>query len=241
MQYNFLKVKVEKGKSEAEVLGLKTKFTSTAQVTKSETPPFVEALGSALEEADPLIKAHFTQPCGIYRYRGVLKKVWRRSGWKGRIVKPFLKMTSRMDILFAYTGEEIPFELINRVSYLPNGRLSMTWERLFYFPQGRQRFIAIMVYDPQRQFIIDYLGNQGQLEVELHAQISKNAMSIIAGRQWWRVGYWRLPFPKLLAGQALVREWQEGEEFCISVTIQNPLLGQFFGYEGRFELVESIY
>ena len=154
MQFNSLKVKVERTKSEAEGLGLKTKFTSTTQVTNNEKPPFVEALGPALEEANPQIKAHFTQPSGIYRYRGVMKKVWRRSGWKGWIVKPFLKMTSRMDILFADTGEEIPFELINQVSHLPNGRLSMTWERLFYFPQGCQRFFAIMVYDPQRQGLV---------------------------------------------------------------------------------------
>jgi len=241
MQYHTLESKAESVNAEAESLGLEASFTPTTLLTKNEKPPFVAALGPALAEARPQLKAHFSHSPGVYRYQGVMQKVWRRGGWRGMVAKPFLKLVSRMEMLFAYTGEEIPFELINEVRRMPDGRLSMTWERLFYFPEGRQRFYAVMVYDPQRQLIIDYLGNQGQLEVELHTQICNEVVCVSSGRQWWRIGNWRLPFPKLLAGQAQVCEWQEGQDFCIRVVIQNPLLGRFFGYEGCFKFVGILF
>lgn len=233
MQNSKLKSKIEHKTLE---VALKPGFSLTGAI---ENPPFEELLGASLKRATPLIKEHFGLPVGVYHYRGVMHRVWRREGLRGTIALPFLKLASQVDMLFGCTGEEIPFELINKVERTSDGRLSMTWERLFYFPKGCQRFFATMLYDPQRQLILDYLGNRGQLEVELQAQIRQGGMFITSGKQWWRVGHWRLPFPKLLAGQAKVCEWQEGEEFCINVTIQNPILGQFFGYTGRFQAVKS--
>ena len=199
--------------------------------------PFQSFLGTSMEQAAPEVQKHFLQSSGTRRYRGVMKRVWRRAGWQGRLAGPFLKIGSWTGNLFADTGTDVPFELENAVTSLPDGRASMTWDRTFYFPKATRRFKAVMVFDPERRAIIDRLGKSGHLEVELYAQVCEGAMIIQSGRQWLRLGSLRLPLPSWFAGRANVREWQEADgSLGISVTIYNRLLGDFFGYEGSFTI-----
>jgi Domain of unknown function (DUF4166) len=197
--------------------------------------PFQGALGPAIESAAPGIRERFLQPSGTRRYRGAMRRIWRREGWQGRAAGAFLWLGSRAETLFADTGADIPFELENSVTRLADGRAAMTWVRAFHFPRGTRRFSATMVYDPARGAIVDWLGRRGHLEVELHPRVEEGGIAIDSGRQRLRLGRWWLPLPGWLAGRARIREWQEPDgSFGIRVTVSNPLLGDFFGYEGTF-------
>ena len=197
--------------------------------------PFHAALGPSIEKAAPAVKEHFLQSSGTRRFQGVMRRVWRRRGWRGWVAWPFLKIGQWTGNLFADTGTDIRFELENRVTPLPDGRATMSWNRTFYFPSGTRRFNALMVFDIEREVIIDRLGKSGHLEVDLYPQIREGAMMIQSGRQSLRIGPLRIPIPGWFTGRASVREWQEADgSFGISVTVHNPLLGDFFGYEGSF-------
>ena len=197
--------------------------------------PFQAALGPALEEASPRVREHFLQAPGTRRYRGAMRRVWRRAGWQGRLAAPLLWWGSRRGKLFLDTGADVPFELENCVTPLPDGRATMTWLRTFHFPAGTRRLSGIMRFEPVRGVIVEWLGKGRHLEVELHPRVEDGAVTLCSGRQSLRFGRLRIPISSWLAGRAQVREW-EGPDgtFEVSVTISNPLLGEFFGYEGFF-------
>src|SRR5205814_1962993 len=118
--------------------------------------PFEQALGTAIEGAAPAVKEHFLQPPGTQRYRGVMRRVWRCGGWRGLLVGPFLWIGSLTDKLFVNTGTDVPFELENTVTSLPDGRTEMSWSRTFHFSEGTRRFEGIMRFDPKRGVIVDW-------------------------------------------------------------------------------------
>jgi hypothetical protein len=197
--------------------------------------PFEAALGSAMENAAPRVREHFLQASGTQFYRGVMRRIWRREGWRGRLAAPFLWIGLLANTLFHETGRDIPFTLENTVTNLPDGRISMTWIRRFYFRNCCRGFDAVMIFDRARGVIVDQIGLTRHLEVELHPRVHDGAMILESGRQWFRIWRWRMPVPRWFAGTAHVREYQISDtELGISVTISNPLLGNFFGYEGVF-------
>ena len=80
----------------------------------SETP-FATALGPLVDELPSPLRAHFAMSPGVRRYRGLITRVWRRQGVLGHLIVPFLWLASSMDTLFPETGNDVPFELENRV------------------------------------------------------------------------------------------------------------------------------
>jgi hypothetical protein len=200
------------------------------------TNPFQAALGGSLDAASPSVREHFARPAGTYAYRGVMRRVWRRGGWRGRLGSPALWLARFANTLFRNTGTDVPFELVHEVVPEADGSCSIRFRRTFHFPGVVRRFDAHLTYDPARAAIVDRLGRGGLLEVELHPWVDADAgaLCLRSGRQWLRAArYLRVRLPGWLAGAARVREWQEpGGRLGISVVIHNPLLGDFFGYEG---------
>jgi hypothetical protein len=196
---------------------------------------FQAALGPAIDATSPGVREHFLQPPGVRHYRGVMRKVWRRDGARGLLAALFLRAGSLTGTLFSDTGEDVGFLLENEVTLLDDGWTRMRWSRTFYFPQGIRKFDAVMRFDEARNVIVDHFGKRGRMEVDLHPRVEQGAMVIESGRQIVRLGWLRVPMPRLFSAQARIREWEEGDgKFRISVTLHNPLLGDFFGYEGSF-------
>ena len=202
--------------------------------------PFQAELGAAVESAAPLVQEHFLQSDGTRRYSGTMTRVWRCKGWKGAVARPFLWFASLSKTLFAETGVNVPFELENTVTTQADGRATMSWIRTFRFPRRTRQFPARMCYNPDRRVIVDLLGRGSHLEVELHASIDNGAVVVESGRQWLCIGRWRIAIPRCLRGNAHAREWQVSDDTLgICVTISNPLVGEFFGYEGTFSEVST--
>jgi hypothetical protein len=197
--------------------------------------PFELALGDELKALHPLIYKHFSVNQGTLKYSGRMRKIWHLSDWRRIFLLPALYFASTLDMLFPEIGCDIKFELENRIAIV-NGQIEMAWVRTFMLPAKTRIFAADMTYDEKRQVIIDWFGKGYMLEVELHPEIIDGMMLIKSGRQSLRLGLLRIPLPNFLAASATVREWtQDGVDHEISVILHNPMLGDFFGYEGSFQ------
>ncbi len=197
--------------------------------------PFHSALGNRMSELSPAVQAHFSLTEGSACYTGVMKRIWRKEGWQGYLAYPILWLGSFLDTLFPNTGENIPFQLINTIIPIEEGKGNMEWNRSFYFPNGVRHFNALMHYDAENAVILDWFGTLHHLEAELHPATEAGHFVMESGKQRLRLGGLKIPLPSFVAGKAIVREWEQPDgSLGISVTLHNPLLGAFFGYEGSF-------
>ena len=199
--------------------------------------PFEAALGPAIDRLAPAVREHFAPSASNRRVRGVMRRVWRRPGLLTTIG---LRLAAWSKTLFPETGADVPFEMENAIVRLADGRLGVTWNRTFHFPGRDRRFNALMTFSPERRVVVDWLGDDRALEVELRLAIEEGAMVLRSGRQWRWVGRVRVPLPRWLVGCATVRVWDAGDDALgVRVTVWNPILGDFFGYDGAFrEVVE---
>lgn len=200
--------------------------------------PFAAALGTALDGLPDLVREHFAAGPGAIRYEGVMRRVWRRGGLLGPLVTAALVASARRDMLFPESGHDVPFRIEHVLTVGPDGRVSMTWNRIFRFGSVTRYFVAVMRADAGRACIVDWLGSDGALEVDLHARVADGAVHIESGRQWLRLPRLRIELPGFVAGTVRVREWQEAEGVLgIHVETRNPLIGAITSYEGTFSPV----
>jgi hypothetical protein len=169
---------------------------------------------------------------GEKKYTGRMSSIGRKGGVVGWLMVPGLWLSTRSDLLFPETGEDIPFILENRVWEKPDGIVQMDWGRHFTFRGRIRRFRDVMAHR-EGACILNTLGRGGQLEVELWPEIRDGALHLTSGRQWFRILGLRLPIPRWLAGEARIREWALDERTLgIQVEIWNPVVGLLFAYEG---------
>ncbi|MER5335584.1 DUF4166 domain-containing protein [Micromonospora sp. NPDC002717] len=162
---------------------------------------------------------------------GIMDRLWRGPAFTA----PFLRLGALRHILFPETGVGIPFTIENYAYADSYHRPTLTFVRTFQVStHRRRRFDATMVYSPQRQVLVDYLGTHQHLAVDLHLGVdATGALTIRSGAQRFRGG---VPCPAVLTGQAHLREWYDDHHgrFGIEVRVSNPLVGPLFGYSGSF-------
>lgn len=160
--------------------------------------------------------------------------------WHGRwYVVPFLYLGSMRRILFPETGRNIPFEIRN-YAYLDRfGRETVTWKRLFVFPDKQREFDEYFVFSESRGTPILYAGTHQHLSVDLQFAVDDDgSMIVTTGSQRLFFGPFMIPFPRLLSGDAIVRESFNADlsQFEVEVSIVNRLWGRILGYRGSFRL-----
>lgn len=188
-----------------------------------------------MQNLPPKVQDHLSAKSGRRHYRGVMGRVWRRGGLRGFLAIPFLYLAARGETLFPETGRDIPFSLENICTTDVSGKCRMSWRREFSFPTRTRCFTAEMWFDTTRGTIIDWLGKNRLLEVELHPRVQNGIFRMTSGRQWLCSRFGKIRLPRLFTGQATVVENQtEDGHLQIAVTIRNPILGTFFGYHGLF-------
>lgn len=205
----------------------------------SADSPFVAVLGDAIAGLPPLLRDHFSAGPGAVRYEGVMHRVWRREGLFGPLVALVLRASARRDMLFPEIATDVPFRIEHVLTVGPDGRVSMTWSRVFRFPHVTRRFVAVMRADAGRACVVDWLGNDGGLEVDLHPTVDKEVVRIESGRQWIRFERLRIEIPEWAAGTVSVREWSQADgKLGIRVETHNAIIGPISCYEGSFAPVE---
>jgi len=203
-----------------------------------ERRPFQWALGEAVHTLAPKVREHVLQPPGTeVTYRGRMR-VWRDGGWRGRLSGWLLRLGVPARTMFPETGEDVGFEMRHRVESHPDGSLSMTWLRTFRFAGVHRRFDALMRFYDDGRLLVDWIGGLGLLQVELSPRAVDGTIVVTSRREWVRLGPLRIPIPGWFQGRPHVREWQAPDgTLRIRVEIHNPILGQFFGYEGSYRRV----
>lgn len=197
--------------------------------------PFQWALGQAVHTLAPKVKEHVLQtPGSVVRYRGRMR-VWRETGWRGRLASWLLHLGTFAKTMFPETGEDVDFEMEHAVAADADGCLTMTWTRTFRFNRVGRRFDALMRFRKDNDRVVDWIGGLGCLHVELCPTVENGAIVVRSRREWLCLGPCRIPIPGWLKGRPHVREWQDPNgALRIRVDIHNSILGRFFGYEGDY-------
>jgi hypothetical protein len=161
--------------------------------------------------------------------------VWRRHPW----LWPIFSILARANTLFPETGQDVPAQMIVRNYRTDDGLPWQTWERTFDFGQVRRRFNARVTFDPRRGQALEHTGPGGRLEAPWRVELVGGRMTIDAADVSLRIGRVRVPLPRVLS--VAVRAIQTTDpatpdRIHIDLSLENPLLGPVFGYEGTFQV-----
>jgi hypothetical protein len=206
--------------------------SSPSTVGATMTSIFQRALGGDFARLHPQLQRRFG--VGLVSGeacvgRGVMSRIWNA----GLLVRPFLSLGSRRNILVTDTGRDIPFRIENYPYVDSYGRETVTFVRTF--PGGR--FDATMVYDDAHAQVVDYLGSHQHIATPLDLAVDdRGGLTIRSGRQRFLEGPLSLTIPPAATGTAVVSEHFDDQAGCfrIAVTVSNPWLGRIFGYWGSF-------
>jgi hypothetical protein len=200
------------------------------------TSIFERALGADFRRLHPLLRERFgfASTDGIACVgTGTMDTVWHGRGF----TRPFLALGARRNILIRETGQGIPFTIANYAYPDSFGRETMTFSRTFQFGTP-QRWDATMIHSAERGTIVDYLGTHQHIAVDLHLRVDDGALLIRSGEQRFHEGPLTLRVPRLVTGQARVRESYDERigRFRIEVAVTNRWFGPLFGYRGTFSV-----
>lgn len=199
---------------------------------------YEQVLGASFERLHPKIQQRFgfsSRDGKASIGRGVMQVIKHGPFYTW----PFLAIGTWRNILFPQSGRDVPFVIENYAYKDSFGRETVTWVRTFQFPNRQRRFDATMIYSPQRQRIVDYLGTHQHLAVDIDCTVAANGgIRKRSGSQRFYEGWLGFKFPMLFSGYADVCEWYDDslQKYRISVDVRNPVFGQLFYYEGTFEV-----
>ncbi|MEV4473453.1 DUF4166 domain-containing protein [Nonomuraea salmonea] len=192
---------------------------------------FQRALGTRFDRLHPQLQRRFGVGLDSGEAcvgTGVMNRVWNA----GPVVRPFLSLGRRRNILATDTGTNLPFTIENYPYADSYGRETVTFVRAF----PSSRFDATMIYDPAQGEIVDYLGTHQHLAVPLALSVDDRGGLVIRSGRQRLLGPLAVPLPAAATGTAVVTEHydDQAERFRIAVTVSNPWLGRVFGYWGSF-------
>lgn len=206
-------------------------------MSKPSRSIYEQVMGEEFQRLHPKIQERFgfdSQSRKRAIGRGTMERVWHGKFY----TIPFLMLGTWRNIMFPEQGANVPFTIQNWAYQDSMGRETVTWLRTFKLKKSR-RFDAYMVVDPERNLIVDYLGNHQHLAVDIHLSVADNGgLQLTSGEQRFYEGIVGFRFPMAFSGIATVCEWYDDEiqKYRIKVDVRNKVWGFLFGYEGTFDV-----
>jgi hypothetical protein len=198
---------------------------------------YEQALGENFRRLHPRIQERFGFCSRDNRAcvgTGTMNQIWHGPAY----TMPFLYIGSWRRIMFPERGENVPFTISNYAYVDDYGRETITWIRNFATPTPR-RFDAYMIFSPQRNRIVDYLGTHQHLAVDIDLSVDeRGGLCLRSAEQRFYEGWIDFSFPLFFSGVADVCEWYEesDQRFHIEVNVSNRVWGPLFGYRGAFDI-----
>jgi hypothetical protein len=199
------------------------------------TSIFQRALGDDFDRLHPQLQRRFgfASADGVACVgTGTMDRVWHGGGF----TRPFLWLGAQRHILLPGHGRDIPFTIENYPYRDSLGRETVTFVRTFVFDRPR-RWDATMIYSPERESVVDYLGTHQHVAVDLRLSVDeRGGLLIRSGEQRFHEGPLHFRIPGLVTGTAEVRESYDDElgRFRVNVEVTNHRFGPLFGYHGTF-------
>jgi hypothetical protein len=186
-------------------------------------------LGDQFYLLHPMLQKRYEFP---FKASGVMKTIKGGPAW----LYPLFLTGVRFKLLFPEQGENIPFTIHNTPRTGMNGEEQVHWERIFHFKNKKRYFNALMSLDSNEGIIKDYLGEPKLFYSDLYLKTDQGQLIITSERQRLVIGKLEIPMPKWFQGLASVRESYDEKRnvFQIKVTVDNPIIGNVFSYEGEF-------
>lgn len=191
--------------------------------------PYLRALGADRTRLHPGLSAYFSAlPAGQV---GVGEGVFERVGTPRRWLWPALRMLQRRGALVAGWHEQLPFTVRNR-----NIAGKAVSARTFHLPEGDWTMRDAVSARPRGR-VVDQIGEPATVAVAFTVSVDGDALALRSTAVGIRLGGVRLPLPRLIAPVVRLRESAEKQagRHRVSLTMDMPLLGRIYEYEGTFE------
>lgn len=191
--------------------------------------PYRRAIGAREADLHPRLRLYFSAiPAG---YVGVGEGVFTRAGTPRRWLWPFLRPLEKRGVLFAGWERDVPFRVLNRTI-----AFRAIAEREFHRPSGTwimQDAVALGRYGR----IVDELGEPGTIAASFDVDVHDGALlltSVRVGVRWRRL---RVRLPRPLSPTVRLRERFDDEraQQHVTLTVDAPLIGRVYEYEGWFD------
>ena len=164
---------------------------------------------------------------------GSMSRIWHRPRW----IWPMLRVLAVFDIIFPEQGINVPAEMTIQGLRDSSGRPAQAWRRSFALLSPR-RFDAIMSFDRDMDRVVEWLKPWNLIEVIWDVAFDPpRTIRITAARMRLGRGSRRVTLPTWMVPRVSAIETAVGDhEITISLVVSHPLLGDFFGYDGRFNV-----
>lgn len=164
---------------------------------------------------------------------GRMENIWVGNSWTVLI----LKMLSKSNILFPKTGKDIEFEIHNYPYIDSFGREVHSMNRVFYFPDGEQRFDGTVLFSNKSNQIIEYLGLDQKIFFKMGLSAEENgAIKFVSEEQYLIFFGKKIRISSFIRGNIELLEWFNDDEnrFYLDLKVSTKLFGPLFGFTGWF-------
>lgn len=207
---------------------------STSDASSASDPLFAQALGDDWPDLHPAIRDRYGLTSEDERVavgRGEMDSVTAAT-----LARPALRVLARHDAALPVAGTHVPFEIRTYAFQDGRGREAISLRRRFDLASGPQFFEDALRWDPDRERLVNFLGTDGRVAVELETAVVDGTLRFEFGDQWLWAGarYRRLPEPLCVDGAVVDAYDDASEQFSVEASVRS-LLGPIFGFYGAFE------
>ncbi|GHO92677.1 hypothetical protein KSF_027250 [Reticulibacter mediterranei] len=200
--------------------------------------PFFPVLARVRDDLPEVLRDQYlVRPTDPYRvvFEGSMDQIWHRPFW----LWPVLRVCACFDILFPEQGKDIGASMMVEGQYDERGGGAQTWNRTFQFRHPRH-FNATMRFDLRQARVVEHMAPLGLLEVVWNVRYEKPS-TIHIETEGIRVGMgrFRVTLPRWASVDVRVRETalvNRSETIAVDLRVQQPWLGEIFGYTGQFRV-----
>ncbi len=204
--------------------------------------PFFPVLAGTVEDLpDVLRDQYLVGPTDTYHVvlEGSMERLWHQPFW----LWPFLRLLAAFNILFPEQGSNIQASMIVEGWHDKQGQGTQTWRRTFQFRRPRN-FNATMAFDLRLARVVELMGPFSMLRVVWNVTFEPPAtISIITESIQVGVGRCRITLPKWASVEVRARETallDQSHTIAVALTVQQPWLGEIFGYTGHFQVRREV-
>jgi hypothetical protein len=201
--------------------------------------PFEHIFVQSRHEVPPVFQDQFlfsSDDPHLIILEGEMQHVWHRPKW----LKPLFWLMGKLSIFIPYTGENIPTKVTIQSGKNNLGQPTHSFDRHLEFPNPYD-FNTVMLFDPERDELAEKLGWKQILYMAWQGNLSKpDEFSFQTKSVALKFGDKKIWLPRwvwICLGEVLFTQKALSENTTsINLVVKHPLLGDFFGYQGIFEV-----